>query len=430
MPKSLLITQCNIITDPFFFKKDHFVRIEDGFITAIGPMTQPHAKTADHVINGRNKLVIPGLINGHCHSPMTLFRGMADDLDLSAWLHNHIFPAEAAHISKESVYWCSRLAAAEMLLAGTTCVADAYFYSDQTAQAFAETGIRGVVGHAVFDIAAPGMPDPTRQFDIVGEYLRRWKHRSPLITPAIFAHSPYTCSPATLRNAKKLADDNNVRFFIHLAESFDEHRHIIDPVADTPLRHLHTLGILDDNCVLIHAIWLDDHDLDILSESKAQVILCPQSNYKLASGRSRATDMAALGIPLGLGTDGPASNNSLDMFREMDLLAKSSKAHHLDPTVFPAAQVFTMATYTTNTIIGMSSPNSLQMGSRADLALIDLCSPHLTPFYNENLVVYGVGGADVDTVIVDGKIVVEKGEIITIDVRKTMDMVAQLAKAL
>ena len=430
MTKSTLIHHCDIVTEPAVMLKNGFVLIDDGLITRTGSMTEDMPVCEGEVIDGSGKLLIPGLINAHNHSPMTLFRGMADDLELDDWLHNHIFPAEAAHVSEDMVYWCSKLAAAEMLLSGTTCVADGYFLSDHTARAFAESGLRATVAHGVVDFPAPGVADPEQNIVTVESFIHRWKEKSTLITPAVFAHSPYTCSPQTLQRAKQLADDNGVRFFIHLAESKNEQQAIISPAGSSPLRHLQNLGLLDSNCVLVHSIWLDDEDLDILQQSKAHVVLCPQSNFKLASGISRATDLARNGLMVGLGTDGCASNNSLDMFLEMDLLAKSQKAFQYDPTVFPAEKVIEAATITNNTILGYPTQVNIRPGSRADLVLIDQNSPHLNPFYNQDLLVYAVRGSDVDTVIVDGEVVVNQKMITTIDLEETKSKVNEYANQL
>lgn len=430
MSNSILILHCNIVKDASVLQRDSYVRIEDGIINEIGSMDGKPSHDSSTIIDGTNKLLIAGLVNGHNHSPMTLFRGMADDLELNDWLHNHIFPAEGQHVSEEMVYWCSKLAAAEMLLSGTTCVADGYFFADQTARAFEEAGLRAVVAHGILDFPAPGVPDPSKNIEEVDTFIQTWKNKSTIISPAVFAHSAYTCSPRTLQRAKQLADDNNVRFFIHLAESRHEQNMIIDPAGSSPVKHLHNLNILDSNCVCVHTIWLDDEDLDILAASGAHVIICSQSNYKLASGYSRAADMVKRGIKIGLGTDGCASNNSLDMFREMDIFAKSQKAHNLDPTLFPAKQVFQAATSDTSKILGLESSAAISCGHRADLVLLDLESPHLTPFYNQDLLVYGARGSDVDCVIINGRIVVKDKRLLTIELDITQRKVIEFARVL
>ncbi len=430
MDNTLFILNCNVLKDDFSVQPSSFLHIEDSYIKNIGPMEKYDEPEDARIIDGRDKLVIPGLINGHNHSAMTLFRGMADDLELSEWLHQHIFPAEAAHVSKEMVYYCSQLAAAEMLLSGTTCVADGYFFSDETAKAFDEAGLRAVVAHGVLDFPAPGVPDPSKNIDTVRQFIERWLSRSDLIRPAVFAHSPYTCSRKTLQGAKQLADEYGVRFFIHLAESKAEKEMLIEPAGESPVKHLENLGLLDENCVCVHAIWLDDEDLDFLSRSGAHAVLCPQSNFKLASGISRAAAMTSKGIPIGLGTDGCASNNTLDMFREMDIFAKSQKVFMADPTVFPARQVFSAATTANSKILGLNGPSVIQKGNRADLVLIDLKAPHLTPFYAPDLLIYSCNGRDVDTVIIDGKIVVRNRKITGFDIKRCKEKVRGFAKNL
>ena len=270
-------------------------------------------------------------------------------------------------------------------------------------------------------------PDPHDNIRTVATFLADWKDKNPLIQPAVFAHSPYTCSPGTLKQAKKLADDHNTRFFIHLSETQNEQKMVIKPQGRTPVEHLDNLGILDGNCIIIHAVWLDDSDIELIRQSKAKVILCPQSNYKLASGKSPVEKMMNHGIAPGLGTDGAASNNSLDMFREMDLFSKSQKGFYSDPTIFPAKEVFQMATVNTGNILGLEGTGEIKEGNIADLVLLNLNQPHLTPFYNQDLLVYAVKGSDVDTVIINGQIVVKEKHITSFDLEETKEKVRNLA---
>ena len=427
MPESLLITHCNIIRNGFILEKERYILIEKGRISSIGSMDDLATIEADNIITGTGKLALPGLINGHNHSPMTLFRGLADDLELHDWLNNYIFPAEMKHVSEEMVYWCSKLAAAEMLLSGTTCVGDGYFFCEQTARAFIDAGLRATVAHGILDFPAPGVADPAKNIATVSQFIADWKDVSPLIRPGVFAHSAYTCSPKTLKEAKTLADHHGVRFFIHAAETEEERAMLLEPQGQTTIQHLAKLGLLDSNCVLIHAVWLTDEDIDIIAESGAHVVLCPQSNYKLASGLSNAAGMVNKNITVGLGTDGAAGNNSLDMFREMDIFAKSEKAFLKDPTAFPAEQVFTMATRNNNTILGLNNEAAIKEGARADIVLLDLETPPLTPFYNQDLLIYSAKGNNVHTVLVDGKLVVDEKRIISFDLAETMENVRNLA---
>jgi 5-methylthioadenosine/S-adenosylhomocysteine deaminase len=431
MPDSLLIINCTILTEaaaPLI--ANSYLLIADGIIRDLGEMSRMPSPKGATVIDASRQLLMPGLINGHNHCAMTLFRGLADDLDLAAWLNNHIFPAEATHVNPEMAYWCSKLAAAEMLLSGTTTVADGYFQSDAVARACLESGLRAVIGHGIIDFPAPGVPDPTRNVETVGQFIENWIGRDPLITPAVFAHSPYTCSPATLTRAKKLADEHRVRFFIHLAESRQEAGMLINPRGTSPVRHLHALGLLDTNTICVHGVWLDDEDLDILAATGTPLVTCPQSNLKLASGIARVNQMLARGIAVGLGTDGCASNNSLDMFREMDMLAKIQKLQALDATALPAVQALKSATTENAILLGLAGIGKLVVGHRADLILLDLMAPHLTPFYNQDLLVYAARGSDVHTVIVDGRIVIQNRKLLTLDIEETLSEVEKIARTL
>jgi len=214
---------------------------------------------------------------------------------------------------------------------------------------------------------------------------------------------------------------------LHLAESEHEQDMIIKPTGNSPVKHLQNLNILDSNCICIHSVWLDDGDLDILAASKAPVILCAQSNYKLASGYSRAAEMVKRGIPIGLGTDGCASNNSLDMFREMGIFSKSHKLRNLDPTLFPSNEVFQIATSGTSQILYPNTSASITQGNRADLALIKIRTPHLTPAYSQDMLIHDTRGNDVDCVIVNGRIVVQDKKIVTFDLEETKERVRELA---
>ena len=423
-----LFTNCTILPgagEPFL--QDACLLVSGSVISHLGPMDNPPEAADAMVIDCSGKLLMPGLINGHNHCAMTLFRGLADDLALADWLHKHIFPAEKRLVSPEMVYWSTRLAAAEMLLGGTTCVADGYFFSGEAARALKDCNMRAVVGQGVVDFPAPSVPDPAKNIDAVAAFLDRWQHQDPLITPAVFAHAPYTCSPATLQRAKALADSRGVRFFTHLAESQREIEMIIEAKGKSPLAHLAALGVLDANCVLVHAVWLDDRDLDVLATSEARVVSCPQSNMKLASGNARVAEMLARGVVVGLGTDGCASNNSLDMFREMDLLAKQQKALYLDATALPAQTVLGAATLAGARTLGLPSLGRLEVGWTADLIVLDLQRPNLSPCYSPDLLVYGASGRDVHSVMVGGRMVVENRRLISFDLEETMDRVRQLA---
>ena len=409
-----------------------FLSIKDGNIAALGPMAEiPAAITAEKTIDGAGCLLMPGLVNTHTHAPMTLFRGLADDLELMTWLNEHIFPAEANSVNPEMVYWCSKLAAVEMILAGTTTVADGYFLEDRVAQAFADCGLRAVAAQGVLDFPAPGVPDPAKNVEAAAVFIDAWQDRNDLVTPAIFCHSPYTCSPETLKRAKEMARQKNVKLFVHVAETEAEVKQIQEQHNTTPVRYLNSLGILDRHTICVHCVWLDDEEMEILARSNATVSTCPQSNMKLGAGIAPLKELLSRNIPVGLGTDGCASNNTLDLFQEMDRCAKLHKVKDLDPTALPAGQILQMATRGGAEILGLQEKiGSLAPGKAADLVLLDLQQPHLQPFYSQDLLVYAANGADVSSVIINGRLVVENRRILTSDVQEIMDRVRELARSL
>jgi 5-methylthioadenosine/S-adenosylhomocysteine deaminase len=409
-----------------------FLSIKDGNISALGPMAElPTAITAKKTIDGAGCLLMPGLVNTHTHAPMTLFRGLADDLPLMTWLNEHIFPAEAKSVNPEMVYWCSKLAAAEMILAGTTTVADGYFLEDRVAQAFADCGLRAVAAQGVIDFPAPGVPDPTQNIAAAAQFIDDWQDRNDLVTPAVFCHSPYTCSADTLKRAKDIARQKNVKLFVHVAETKAEVEQLQEQHGTTPVRYLDNLGILDRDTICVHCVWLDEEEITILAQRGTGVSTCPQSNMKLGSGIAPIKELLKRNIPVGLGTDGCASNNTLDLFREMDLCAKLHKVKELDPTALPAGQILQMTTWRGAEVLGLQEKiGSLVPGKTADLVLLDLQQPHLQPFYSQDLLVYAVNGADVSTVIINGRLVVENRRILTSDVQEIMERVRELAQNL
>ncbi|KGO34711.1 MAG: amidohydrolase [Desulfoprunum sp.] len=424
-----LFTHCTLFPGAWSATIDNgFVLVNGNRIVEIGPMEKVPPSGTARVIDVGGRLVMPGLVNAHTHGAMTLFRGMADDLALQTWLHDHIFPAEARCISPEMVYWSTKLAAAEMILSGTTCVADAYFFSAMSGQALSDCGLRAVIGHGIVDFPVPSVPDPDRNVATVAAFIADWQGKDPLITPAVFAHSPYTCSPATLIKSCRLAEETGVRFFLHVAESRNEIDMVIDPQGTSPVRHLAALGLLGENTVGVHGVWLDDNDLDLVGRSGTHIVTCPQSNMKLAAGVARVPDMLRHRITVGLGTDGCASNNSLDMFREMDMLAKIQKVAGGDATSLPAQTALHCATTGGATLLGLPDIGRLEAGFRADLIVVDLNRPHLTPFYHTDLLVYAASGADVDTVMVDGRILMAGRRILSFDVEEAKARVRELAR--
>ncbi|MDL2275581.1 amidohydrolase [Desulfosarcina sp. OttesenSCG-928-G10] len=401
-------------------------------IAAVGPADNFAGVHATEILDADGGIILPGLVNTHTHLPMTLFRGLADDLPLETWLNDHIFPAEARFITPETVRWGTLLACAEMILSGTTCCCDGYFYEDTVAAAVADAGMRGVLGQAVIGFPAPGVSDPKTGIDHAVNYIRQWQGRSPRIHPSILCHAPYTCDDDTLKTAKAMANDLGVLFHIHVAETRFERDQSIKQKGESPVRHLARLGVLDANTLLIHCVWLDEADMDCVRQHGAAVAHCPESNMKLASGVAPIPDLLSRGVCVGLGTDGCASNNDLDLFAEMDMAAKLHKVHRLDPTVMDAATVLKMATIDGASAIGMADRiGSLEVGKQADIIVVDTKKPHLTPCFDPvSHLVYAATSADVRHVLVDGKLLLRDRRLLTVDMAEVMGKVNAIAGAI
>ncbi len=381
------------------------------------------------IIDAQGGIIMPGLVNTHTHLPMALFRGLADDLPLSVWLNEHIFPAESNHIHPESVRLGALLSGAEMLLSGTTTCCDGYFYEDNVAAAVNDIGMRAILGQGVIDFPAPGVSKPEDNVDNAIRFIQKWKNISPLITPSMFCHSPYTCSEVTLKKAKDAADANGVLFQIHTAETKDEYVSIQTKHHTTPVKYLDKIGIIDQNTLLVHAVWLDNDDIEIMANRRASVSHNPESNMKLASGIAPVPALLKAGVTVGLGTDGCASNNNLDLFSEMDTAAKLHKVNTMDPTVMDAVTVLKMATIDGAKSLGLQDIiGSLEVGKKADVIIIDTRKPHLIPVYNPvSHIVYAAKGSDVQDVIVDGKVLLKNRKLLTVNMEDILGKVADIA---
>jgi len=382
------------------------------------------------ILDTPDTLILPGLVNTHTHLAMTCFRGLADDLPLMTWLQQHIFPAEARHVSPEMVYAGSLLAMAEMILSGTTTFCDGYFFVDSVARAARDAGMRAVVSQGFIDFPTPDTPDPSRRLDNVERLLDSWGSASPLIRPALFCHSPYTCSPETLARIKEAARKAGVLYLVHLSETREEVALIQERYGKRPALHLNELGVLDEDTLAVHCVWLDEEEQEVLADRGVRVSHAPQSNMKLAAGIAPVPAMQDRGIPVALGTDGSASNNDLDLFREMDTAAKIHKVATGNPTVMDARQVVRMATAEGARALGLADRiGALEVGKAADLIILDLNQPHLTPMYSPySHLVYAASGADVLTTIINGRIVMENRKLCTLDPEAVMEEVEGIAK--
>lgn len=406
--------------------EDAVIGIKDGRITLVD---KSRPLQAGKIIDATGCLILPGLVNTHTHLPMVCFRGMADDLTLMDWLTHHIFPAEARFVNKKMVYESSVLAIAEMILSGTTTFCDGYFFENQIAEAVQVCGMRAVVSQGFADFATPDNPKFKKMMVAANRFVERWISHAPMITPAFFCHSPYTCSPQTLVNVKRAAREAGILYLTHLLENKDEMDTIEKRYGKKPVRHLLDLGVLDHQTIAVHCNWLSPEDMSIFADLGVSVSHNPVSSMKLAAGVAPIPQMLERGITIGLGTDGAASNNALDMFREMDTAAKIHKVTTLNPTVMSAETVVRMATIGGARVLGMENMiGSIEVGKQADIIIVDMNQPHLTPLYNPySQLVYAARGADVKTSIINGKIIMEERRLLTIDLAQAMDNVRKIA---
>jgi 5-methylthioadenosine/S-adenosylhomocysteine deaminase len=395
------------------------VAVDGGRIAAVGTESEVDADyRAKQVLDAHGGIVMPGLVNAHTHAAMVLFRGIADDLKLMEWLQKYIFPAEKNNVTADFVRAGTRLAALEMIRSGTTTFVDMYYFEDQVAETCKEAGLRGVLGSTLIEFPAPDNKTIPDALAYAERFLKKWSGDA-LVVPAVAPHSTYLCTPETLKAARALADRYHAPILIHLSESADEQAQVKEKYGRTPTEHLQQLGFLRPGVLGAHGIWLTPSDRKILKEAGAGVAHCPQSNMKLSSGAAPVRDMLAEGVRLGLGTDGAASNNDLDMFEEMLTAALLAKHTSGDPTAAPAAAVLEMATLGGARALGMEDRiGSLEPGKRADLVVVGLDEPRLHPLFDPvSHLVYVAKGADVRDVVVEGRVIMRDRRVLTLDER-------------
>jgi len=386
---------------------DGAVAIRGERIVAVGTRAEIDRRfQARQRLDRPESLIAPGLINTHAHVAMSLFRGIADDLRLQEWLEKYIFPAEARNVSPEFVRAGTRLACLEMLLSGTTTYTDMYYFEDVVAEATREAGLRGVLGETIIGFPAPDAKTPAAALAFTERYIQRFRNDS-LIVPAVAPHALYTNSEETLRASRALANRYGVPLVIHVAETRRERDDALAKWNKTPVGVLDSWGVFSGPTVAAHAVCVDDADLEILRARGVGIAHCPSSNMKLASGVAPVVKMLALGMAVGLGTDGPAgSNNDFNMMEEMDLAAKLQKVTTGDPQVLPALQAIEMATIRGARVLGLDKEiGSLETGKRADLITVRLDQPNAVPLYGvASQMVYALKGGDVRDAMVNGRL--------------------------
>ena len=383
---------------------------------------------ASKTIDAHAGIIMPGLVNTHTHAAMTCFRGIADDLPLMTWLDDHIFPAEA-RLNDQKVYSGTLLACAEMIMSGTTCFCDMYLFEDAVARAAKDAGIRAVVGEVLYDFDSPNYGPIEQGFAYSERLIEKWND-DPLITIAIEPHSPYLCAPELLQRSFSITQTHGIPMVIHLSEAQSEVAGMQKKYHRTPVAHLADIGVLGANLLACHCVVLTDEDIDLLRSHDVKVSHNPESNMKLASGIAPIPELLNAGICVGLGTDGCASNNNLDLFMEMDTAAKLHKVSTLDPTVLDAHTTLRMATIQGAKALGLGEiTGSLEPGKNADIIVVDTRKPHLTPMYNPTShMVYAARGSDVTTSLVNGRVLMENSKLLSLDVKKVMQDVNQIAE--
>jgi 5-methylthioadenosine/S-adenosylhomocysteine deaminase len=419
-PIDLLITGATVVTMDSLWNvyEDGYVAIRNGRIVGVGELSgfdQGRYRPGDVVDAGGNA-ILPGLINTHTHAPMSLFRGLADDLELEDWLNNYMFPAEREYVTRGFVAAGTRLALAEMILGGTTTFADMYYFEDHVARETARAGVRAVLGQVVVDFPAPDNETWEEALRDVEEFVEEWK-RSPLITPAIAPHAPYTVGTEHLEEVRELAERLDIPVLMHIAEAPSETGYTLKHFQASPVVYLDSIGLLSPRLIGAHLIHVNDHEIELLAQNQVGVAHCPQSNMKLATGVAPVPEMLKAGLRVGLGTDGAASNNNLDMWEEMDTAAKLHKVVTDDPTVVPARQALQMATIGGARALHLEDEiGSLEVGKSADLIVVNLNAPHVVPMYNiYSHLVYAAKASDVIETMVAGRVLMRDRRLLTIN---------------
>jgi 5-methylthioadenosine/S-adenosylhomocysteine deaminase len=404
--------------------KDGVLGIKGDTISYIGGADGKEFR-ARRIIDAKGGLILPGLVNGHTHAAMTLFRGLADDLPLMEWLNNYIFPAES-RMDADFVYSGTLLACAEMIMSGTTTFCDMYLFEDEVARAAKEAGMRSLVGEVLYDFDSPNYGPIENGLKYTEDLINKWKG-DPLVSIAVEPHSLFTCSPELLSSTNELALKYNVPLIIHVAETKSEVEEVKKRYGKGPVEHLKSLGLLGSHLIADHCVHLGKEDIKMFAENGVKAIHNPESNMKLASGIAPVPDMLKSNVTVGLGTDGCASNNNLDLFAEMDMAAKLHKISTMDTTVMDALTVMRMATIQGAKALGMGEIiGSLEKGKKADVIILDTKKPHLTPMYNPfSHLVYAARGNDVTHSIINGRLVMEDRKLLTIDLYEIMEKARQ-----
>lgn len=404
--------------------RDGAVAVDGSIIVDIGTFADISKKyTSKKIFNGKHRVVFPGLVNTHTHAAMVYFRGLADDLPLMDWLQNYIWPAEGKWMNEDFVGDAVELACLEMLKAGVTTYADMYFFENIAGKKLEKIGMRGVLGAGIIDFPFTGYAQSAEDYFINAEnHINNWKD-SELVFPCIAPHATYTCNSDNYKRSNTIAEKYDVPLHTHLAETQFEVAECQRRYSKTPVEYLESIGLLSERLSAAHCVWVTDNEIDLLAKRRVGVSHCVESNLKLASGFAPVAKMLRAGVKVALGTDGAASNNDLSILGEMSTAAKVQKAADMDPTVIDSKTALLMATRNGAEILGIGEKTgSLKPGKKADLVMADLDKPHLTPLYDiYSHITYCLRPSDIETVMVNGKVVVEDGKLTTMDEDEILD---------
>jgi 5-methylthioadenosine/S-adenosylhomocysteine deaminase len=418
-PADLIVTGMAVTMDSnHSVYDDGAVAVTGDTIVAVGPRAEIESKyESRQTVDARGKLVLPGFVNGHTHVPMTLLRGLHDDVTLNDWLYKYIFPAEAKNVNEDFVRWGTRLALAEQIRSGVTTFADMYYFEDAVAEETKKAGMRGVLGETFIDFPAPDNKTNAAMLAYTEKYLQKWQG-DPLIHAAPAPHSIYTCSQKTLQDAAALARKYHAPILIHLSEMKKENDDSLKNNGMSPTGYLDKIGVLGPDVVGAHCIFVDEADRKKLAERGVGCVHNPSSNMMLASGVSPVPELRSAGVAVGLGTDGPAgSNNDLDLMEEIDLAAKLAKISKMTPMALNARAVVEMATIGGAQALHMEKEiGSLEKGKKADLIVISLDEPNAVPMYDVYAqIAYALKASDVETVVIGGRTVMKDHKLLTVD---------------
>lgn len=392
------------VNNKFDVIENGYLTIKGNIITEIG-QGKPNA---ENLYNAEGRIIIPGFVNAHTHLPMAMYRGIADDLPLKEWLEEHIWPAEAELTHEETVRKSALLGMEETIRTGTTTFCDMYFFADAVAEETVKMGLRAVMNEGILDFPTNSYKNVDEALNLAENFIKRWKgHR--LINPALVFHATYTCSKATIERVHNLASKHNLSHTTHVSETEEEVENVKGSTGMNPPHFLNNIGMLSEKTIAAHCVWLNEKDQKLFADKKANVVHCPSSNLKLGSGIAPIPTYLRKGINVALGTDGCASNNNLDMVEEMRLAALLHKGANKNPTVIPAREALKMATLNGAIALGLDDKiGSIEVGKHADIVLIETKNTFMQPIYDyHSAIVYAMNSSCIDTVMVDGKVLME-----------------------